>query len=37
MKLFGRIENLFDVDYEEIYGFGTPGISAYGGVRFKIN
>ncbi len=37
MKLFGRIENLFDVDYEEIYGFGTPGISAYGGVRFNIN
>ena len=37
MRLFGRIENLFDVDYEEIYGFGTPGISAYGGVRFNIN
>ncbi len=37
MKLFGRIENLFDVDYEEIYGFGTPGISAYGGVRFNID
>ena len=37
MKLFGRIENLFDVDYEENYGFGTPGISAYGGVRFNID
>ncbi len=37
MKLFGRVENLFDVEYEEIFGFGTPGISAYGGVKFNIN
>ena len=33
VELFARIENLFDQDYEEVYGFGTPGISVYGGVK----
>ena len=33
VKLFGRIENLFNSDYEEVSGYGTRGISAYGGVR----
>jgi vitamin B12 transporter len=35
IKLFGRIENLFNSDYEEISGYGTRGISAYGGVRIS--
>jgi len=33
MKLFGRIENLFDEDYEEAKGYGTRGIGAYAGAR----
>lgn len=33
IEVYGRIENLFDVHYQEVFGFGTPGISAYGGVR----
>ncbi|MCL2877943.1 MAG: TonB-dependent receptor [Acidobacteria bacterium] len=33
VKLFGRVENLFNCDYEEISGYGTRGISAYGGIR----
>lgn len=33
ISLFGRIENAFDEQYQEVTGFGTPGISAYGGVR----
>ena len=33
VKFFGRVENLFDKDYEEIRGYGSPGISAYGGIR----
>ena len=33
VKLFARVENLFDSDYEEVSGYGSPGISAYGGVR----
>lgn len=28
-----RVNNLFDRDYEETYGFNTPGISAYGGAE----
>ena len=33
VELYGRIENLFDEDYQQVSGFGTPGLSAYGGVR----
>ncbi len=33
LQLFGRIDNLFDREYEEVYGYGTPGIGAYGGVK----
>ncbi|MHB8122464.1 MAG: TonB-dependent receptor plug domain-containing protein [Desulfuromonadaceae bacterium] len=33
LRIFGRVDNLFDRDYEEVTGYGTPGISAYGGVK----
>lgn len=33
LEIFGRIENLFNKDYEEVYGYATPGISAYGGIK----
>ena len=33
LELFGRIENLFDEDYEEAMGYYTPGFSAWGGVK----
>lgn len=33
ITLFSRIENLFDKGYEEARGYGTKGISVYGGVR----
>ncbi len=33
IQLYGRIENLFDEDYQQLSGYGTPGLSAYGGVR----
>lgn len=33
LELYGRVENLFDVDYEERLGYNTPGLSAYAGVR----
>lgn len=32
-QIFGRAENIFDEDYEEIYGYGTPGVSFYGGFK----
>lgn len=31
LRLHGRVENLFDEDYEEVNGFGTPGIAGYAG------
>ncbi|MCY4486212.1 MAG: TonB-dependent receptor [Deltaproteobacteria bacterium] len=33
MELFGRIDNLFDKDYEEIPGYRTTGIGFHAGVR----
>jgi len=33
LQFFARFDNLFDREYEEAYGYGTPGISAYGGVK----
>ena len=30
-ELFGRVENLLNKGYQEIDGYGTPGISFYGG------
>ena len=33
LEVFARVENLLDEDYEEAYGYGTPGFSAYGGVK----
>lgn len=33
LEVFGRVENLLDEDYEEVKGYGTPGISAYAGLK----
>lgn len=35
LSLFGRVENLFDEDYEEVFSFATPGRSAVGGIRAR--
>ena len=35
ISIFGRIENLFDENYEEVFSVSTPGRAAYGGVRVK--
>ena len=31
--LFGRLENLLDEDYEDVFGFATPGLGAFLGIR----
>jgi vitamin B12 transporter len=36
VELFGRVENLLDTKYQEIYGFNTAGAAAYGGVRITL-
>jgi vitamin B12 transporter len=35
VQMFFRVDNLFNRDYEGISGYGTPGISAYGGLKFS--
>ena len=35
LQVFGRIENLFDTKYQEVFTFATPGRAAYGGVRVR--
>lgn len=32
-QIFGRVDNLFNNDYEEIIGYGTPNASAFGGIK----
>jgi len=35
ISFFGRVDNLFDENYEEIKGYGTPGVSGYAGIRLN--
>ena len=35
-ELFGRVENLLDKTYAEVYGVATPGRAGYGGVRVRL-
>jgi len=34
VEVYGRVENLLDQHYEEVFGYNTAGISAYAGMRF---
>lgn len=36
VRLHARVENVFDEDYEHAKGYGTPGLSAYGGVTVDL-
>lgn len=36
LSFFGRINNLFDEDYEEVGGYNTPGFSAYAGLKVSL-
>lgn len=33
VTLFGRVENVLDADYQEVLGFETRGIGAFGGLK----
>jgi vitamin B12 transporter len=35
VQVYGRVENLFDANYQEVFGYQTPGRAAYGGARVK--
>ncbi len=36
LEVYSRVENLFDKQYEEIFGYGTPGLSAYAGFKLSL-
>lgn len=36
IEVYGRVENLFDERYQTVFGYGTAGRAAYGGVRVKL-
>lgn len=36
VSVFGRVENLFNADYEEVRGYNTPGRAAYAGLKLKM-
>jgi len=35
IQVYGRIENLADESYEEVKGYGKPGISVFGGLKLS--
>jgi vitamin B12 transporter len=35
LTVFGRVDNVWDEDYEDVYSFKTAGTSAYGGIRLE--
>lgn len=35
IELYGSIENLFDIQYQQLLGYGTPGLSGRAGLRAK--
>jgi vitamin B12 transporter len=35
IELFGRIENGFDADYQDVFGYATPGRTVHAGLRFR--
>lgn len=35
LRLFARVSNLFDEEYEQVYGYNTPGRSIYGGMQLE--
>ncbi len=36
IKIYGRINNLFNAQYEEVFGYGTPGLSGYLGINLSL-
>lgn len=36
IEAFGRVENGFDADYQDVVGYNTPGRAVYAGLRFRL-
>jgi vitamin B12 transporter len=37
LRLNARVENILDTDYEDVFGYGTAGLSFYGGIRITLD
>ena len=37
VTIYGRVENLFDEDYENVFGFAPSGIGGFVGARIKFS
>ena len=37
LELTGRVENIFDSDYQEAFSYAAPGLSAYAGLRLALD
>ncbi|HWK68876.1 MAG TPA: TonB-dependent receptor [Rhizobiaceae bacterium] len=33
LQAYGRVDNLLDADYEEVFGYNTPGLTAFFGLK----
>jgi vitamin B12 transporter len=36
VELFAKVENALDAQYEEVFGYNTPGATAFAGLRFTL-
>ena len=36
VELFGRVENLLDTRYQEVFGYENAGAAVYGGIKIKL-
>jgi vitamin B12 transporter len=36
LEVYGRVENLTDEAYQDVLGYGTPGRSAFAGLRVRL-
>jgi len=36
LELFARVENAFDENYQDVFGYATPGASVHAGLRFTL-
>ena len=34
-EIYGRVDNLFNKEYQQVFGYGTPDRSLFGGIRAK--
>ena len=37
IEIYGRVENALNARYQEVYGYNTPGVAAYAGVKIKFD